>query len=66
MIEECRDYYGTEVKWLLPGRVMEGFQEEVAFTRLWPEKREGEIPEGRSGLHKGTEEGRACGQQNDK
>lgn len=54
------------MKGLLPGKVMEGFQGEVAFTRLWPEKKEGEIPEGRSGLHKDTEEGRAYGQQNDK
>lgn len=43
--EEGRDCSGTEEKGPLPGMFMEGFQEEVVFTRLWVrKKRERDIP----------------------
>lgn len=38
------------MKGLLPGSVMEGFQEHVAFTRVGTGKREEDISAGRSGL----------------
>ena len=55
--EEGRDCSGTEEKGPLPGMFMEGFQEEVVFTRLWDrKKRERDIPLNGSGWNKGRKE----------
>lgn len=58
-MEKRRDCCGPKVKGLLPRSVMEGFQEQVAFTRLGTGKREEDISAGRSGLNESTEEERA-------
>lgn len=55
--EEGRDCSGTEEKGPLPGMFMEGFQEEVVFTRSWDrKKREREIPLSGRGWNKGRKE----------
>ena len=63
--EEGRDCSGTEEKGPLPGMFMEGFREEVAFTRLWDrKKREWDIPLSGSNWNKGRKEWRVCGPWN--
>ena len=57
LLEEGRDCSGTEEKGPLPGMFMEGFQEEVVFTRLWDrKKRKREIPLSGRGWNTGRKE----------